>query len=150
MLRAVAVRPLSTWTGVPADRIALPGDERYRRRMALRAKGGIDFLLDLPAATMLHSGDALVLEDGRLIEVVALPEPLLEICCTDAAHLARLAWHLGNRHVEIQIIGDKLRLRRDHVLEAMLRGLGATLAFVEAPFEPEAGAYLHNHGEFHV
>ena len=89
----------------------------------------------------LRSGDALALEDGRLVEVVAAPEPLLEIRCTDPLHLARVAWHLGNRHVPTQLLAKSLRIRRDHVLEEMLRGLGARVIEIEAPFDPEGGAY---------
>jgi len=90
-----------------------------------------------------------VLDDGNFVAVVAKPEPLIEIAAEDAertATMARLAWHLGNRHTELQIVGDKLRMRRDHVLEEMLVGLGARLTPIEAPFEPERGAYEHGHG----
>jgi urease accessory protein len=103
----------------------------------------------------LRSGDALALEDGRLVEVVAAPEPLLEIRCTDPLHLARVAWHLGNRHVPTQLLAKSLRIRRDHVLEEMLRGLGARVIEIEAPFDPEGGAYApasehgHRHGGHH-
>src|ERR1700751_2319251 len=91
-------------------------------------------------------GDAWVLEDGRLVEVVAAPEPLLEIRGRDPQHLVRLAWHLGNRHLPTQITERGLRIRRDHVIEEMLRGLGARLIEIEAPFDPEGGAYAgHAH-----
>jgi urease accessory protein len=86
-----------------------------------------------------------VLEDGSIVRVVGKPEPLVAITAENAAKLARLAWHIGNRHIEVQIVGDTLRIRRDHVLEEMLRGLGAHLQPIEAPFEPESGAY-HSHG----
>jgi urease accessory protein len=98
-------------------------------------------LLDLPSGAWLHDGDALMLEDGRLIEVVAAAEPLLEIRCDDAKHLARLAWHLGNRHLPAQVLDDALRIRRDHVVAAMAVSLGARVIEIEAPFEPEGGAY---------
>jgi urease accessory protein len=96
----------------------------------------------------LRGGDALVLEDGRLIEVVAAPEPLAEIRCTDPQHLVRVAWHLGNRHLPTQIMAKGLRIRRDHVIEAMVKGLGARVIEIEAPFDPEGGAYAaagHDH-----
>jgi len=87
-----------------------------------------------------------VLEDGSIVRVDGKPEQLVEISAANAQELARLAWHLGNRHTDVEIAGDKLRIRRDHVLEAMLRGLGATLTELEAPFHPEAGAYgRHDH-----
>ena len=103
--------------------------------------GGLEFLLDLPDAVMLRSGDALQLEDGRLVEVVAAPEPLAEVRAGDPATLARLAWHIGNRHLPVQIMAKSLRIRRDHVIADMLRGLGAKVIEIDAPFDPEGGAY---------
>ncbi len=102
---------------------------------------GLEFLLDLENAVALRGGDALVLEDGRLIEVVAAPEPLIEIRGADPHHLIRVAWHLGNRHLPTQIMAKGLRIRRDHVIEAMVKGLGARVIEIEAPFDPEGGAY---------
>ncbi|MEA2829356.1 MAG: urease accessory protein [Bradyrhizobium sp.] len=108
---------------------------------------GLEFLLDLENATVLRGGDALVLDDGRLIEVVAAPEPLVEIRGTDPHHLVRVAWHLGNRHLPTQIMAKGLRIRRDHVIEAMVKGLGARVIEIEAPFDPEGGAYAEGgHG----
>src|SRR4030088_3053456 len=109
--------------------------------MAMTGTRGLEFLLDLENAIALRGGDALVLEDGRLIEVVAAPEPLLEIRGTDPLHLVRVAWHLGNRHLPTQVMPKGLRIRRDHVIEAMVRGLGARVIEIEAPFDPEGGAY---------
>jgi urease accessory protein len=114
----------------------------------------LDFLLDLQEAVALRGGDALVLEDGRLIEVIGAPEPLVEIRGTDPQHLVRIAWHLGNRHLPTQIVGKGLRIRRDHVIEDMVRGLGARVIPIEAPFDPEGGAYaggghVHGHGHEH-
>jgi urease accessory protein len=146
--RASRIVRATAWrAGYAADRVALDADERYRRRIVLTGERGTKFLLDLADATALHDGDGLVLDDGTIIAVVAKPEPVVEVAAQDAAALARLAWHLGNRHTEVQIAGDKLRIRRDHVLEEMLVGLGATLSAIEAPFEPERGAYEHRHGE---
>jgi urease accessory protein len=113
--------------------------------MAMTGTRGLEFLLDLENAVALRGGDALVLEDGRLIEVVAAPEPLVEIRGADPAHLVRIAWHLGNRHLPTQIVGKGLRIRRDHVIEAMVKGLGARVIEIEAPFDPEGGAYAAAH-----
>jgi urease accessory protein len=139
------------------DRVVLDADERQRRRIVLTGEKGTRFLLDLPRATWLRDGDGLLLDDGHIVCVVARPEVLIEISACDAAALARIAWHLGNRHTQVEINGERLRIRRDHVLEEMLLGLGARLAVVEAPFEPERGAYAHAHAfgqggdvEFHV
>jgi urease accessory protein len=141
MIRATQVRPQVRWTEAAADTVVLGFDDRHRRRMAMTGTRGLEFLLDLQEAVALRGGDALVLEDGRLIEVVAAPEPLVEIRGTDPHHLVRVAWHLGNRHLPTQIVGKGLRIRRDHVIEEMVRGLGARVIAIEAPFDPEGGAY---------
>jgi urease accessory protein len=148
MIRATQVKPLHRWTEPPADTVVLDFDDRHRRRMAMAGTRGLQFLLDLEDATVLRGGDALVLDDGRLIEVVAAPEPLVEIRGSDPQHLVRVAWHLGNRHLPTQITAKGLRIRRDHVIEAMVRGLGARVIEIEAPFDPEGGAYAggsHGH-----
>ena len=113
-------------------------------------------MLDLPDAVILQNGDALVLDDGRLVEIVAAPEELAELRCADVMQLARIAWHLGNRHITAQIMPNRIRIRRDHVIEDMARGLGAKLAHIEAPFEPDRGAYdepankkSHHHDHSH-
>ena len=148
MIRATEVKPRHRWTDAPADTVVLDFDDRHRRRMAMTGTRGLEFLLDLEQATALRSGDALLLEDGRLIEVVAAAEPLLEIRGSDPHHLIRVAWHLGNRHLPTQIMPKALRIRRDHVIEAMVKGLGARVIEIEAPFDPEGGAYAgaaHEH-----
>jgi urease accessory protein len=127
------------------DRVVLDADERHRRRIVLTTEGGTRFLLDLPHATALRDGDGLMLEDGSVVRVVGKSEPLVEIAAANPRELARLAWHIGNRHAEVEIAGERLRIRRDSVLEEMLRGLGAQLSFIEAPFQPEPGAYGHAH-----
>jgi len=150
MIRATEVRGQHRWAETPADTVVLDFDGRHRRRTAMTGTRGLEFLLDLEHAIALRGGDALVLEDGRLIEVVAAPEPLIEIRGQDPAHLVRLAWHLGNRHLPTQIMAKGLRIRRDHVIEAMVKGLGARVIEIEAPFDPEGGAYaeaFHAHGE---
>src|SRR5882672_6302166 len=152
MIRATQVRAQYRWTVAPADTVVLDFDDRHRRRMAMIGTRGLEFLLDLENAVALRGGDALVLDDGRLIEVVAAPEPLIEIRGADPHHLVRLAWHLGNRHLPTQIMPKGLRIRRDRVIEAMVKGLGARVIEIEAPFDPEGGAYVggghaaHDHG----
>jgi urease accessory protein len=141
MIRATQVKGQHRWTEAPADTVVLDFDDRHRRRMAMTGTRGLEFLLDLENAVALRGGDALVLDDGRLIEVVAAPEPLIEIRGTDPHHLVRVAWHLGNRHLPTQIMPKGLRIRRDHVIEAMVKGLGARVIEIEAPFDPEGGAY---------
>src|SRR6266581_4672692 len=146
MIRATRVLGQHRWQEAAADTVVLDFDDRHRRRMAMTGTRGLEFLLDLENAIALRGGDALVLEDGRLIEVVAAPEPLLEIRGTDPLHLVRVAWHLGNRHLPTQIMPKGLRIRRDHVIEAMVKGLGARIIEIEAPFDPEGGAYAgHAH-----
>ena len=152
MRRAHEVRPAGAWNEASAiDSIALDAHERHRRRIVLTAEHGTRFLLDLPQAAALRDGDGLLLDDGGIVRVAGRPEPLLEIRAASADELARLAWHIGNRHVEVQIAGNVLRVRRDHVIEAMLRGLGAHVTPIEAPFAPERGAYAqHDHDDGHV
>src|ERR1700704_4184308 len=145
MIRATTVRGQHPWTQAPADTVVLDFDDRHRRRMAMAGTRGLEFLLDLENAVALRGGDALVLEDGRLIEVVAAPEPLGEIRCNDPQHLVRVAWHLGTRHLPTQITAKGLRIRRDHVIEAMVKGLGARVIEIDAPFDPEGGAYAGGH-----
>jgi urease accessory protein len=137
-----AVRALSLETGGgagAADAVTLTWEDRWRRRGRLVTEGGEAFLLDLAEATELCDGDALLLQDGRRIAVRAAPEPLVEVRGDDATHLARLAWHLGNRHLPVQIEAGRLLIRRDHVLEDMLARLGATMSPIEAAFRPEGG-----------
>ena len=141
MIKANFVSPKGAWQAKPADTIVLDFDERHRRRIAMTGTHGLEFLLDLPETVMLRGGDALVLEDGRLIEIVAAPEELSEIRVGEPRDLARLAWHLGNRHLPVQILANRIRIRRDAIIEEMARGLGAKIARIEAPFDPEGGAY---------
>lgn len=149
---ARGVRPRGTWEGTPRDVVVLDFDARHRRRVAMQGVRGFSFLLDLAEATALRGGDALVLDDGALVEVVAAPEPLVEVSATEPAAMVRIAWHLGNRHLPVQLAGKRLRLRRDHVIEAMILGLGGKLVEIEAPFDPEGGAYAaggHGHAHDH-
>jgi len=151
MLRATALRRKGDWSGAVADTVVLDFDHRHRRRMAMTGTGGLAFLLDLAEAEALADGDGLMLEDGRLVAVTAAAEPLAEVTCDDTDQLVRVAWHLGNRHLPTELLGDRLRIRRDHVIADMLRKLGAAVAEIEAPFNPEGGAYGHGrtHGHSH-
>jgi urease accessory protein len=150
MKRAHQVRSAGCWQQAAAiDHVVLDSDQRIRRRSVLVGEAGTRILLDLPGVQALRHGDGLLLDDGSFVGVAGKPEPLIEIAGTDPQHLARLAWHLGNRHTDVQLINDRLRMRRDHVLEAMLQGLGAALKPVEAPFDPEPGAYAHQPDEDH-
>ncbi|MCA3453075.1 MAG: urease accessory protein UreE [Rhodobacter sp.] len=122
-----------------ADRVTLGYDERFLRRRRLVTAGGMAVLVDLPETTSLDHGDALELSDGRLVAIEAAAEPVLIV----TGDLPRIAWHIGNRHTPCQIEGGRLLIRRDHVLEAMLRQLGAGVTEAQEPFIPEGGAYGH-------
>lgn len=123
------------------DVVRLNFDDRFRRRWRFAGAAGMTFLLDLPEARLLNQGDGLRLESGGYVAVEALPEPLLEVAMADAAALARLAWHLGNRHLPVQLGDGWLRLRADHVIADLLTKLGAEPQPIEAPFTPEGGGY---------
>jgi urease accessory protein len=141
------VIPAGQWgTATVVDRVLLDSEERQRRRVVLTTENGMKVLLDLPHPRKLRDGDGLLLDDGSIVRVVAKPEPLVEITAESARDLARFAWHLGNRHAAVEVVGDALRIRRDHVLETMLTQLGARLTPLEAPFDPEGGAYDRSHG----
>ena len=145
-------RATAVLRATPADdRVVLDYEGRFLRRKRLISAAGISFLADLAETVSLDPGDALRLEDGRLIGVAAALEPCLRV----TGPLPRLAWHIGNRHTPCQIGADHLLIRADHVLEGMLRGLGATVTPTMAAFAPEGGAYGHgrtmghDHGHFH-
>ncbi|MBN8997517.1 MAG: urease accessory protein UreE [Rhizobiales bacterium] len=144
-----AVRLAEAGAGKPVDTVVLDHDSRHRRRVAMKGEDGLEFLLDLPEARALRDGDLLALEDGQLVEVKAAFEPLTRVIARDAAHLVRIAWHLGNRHLPAQLGDAFIFIRRDHVIEDMLRGLGATVLHVRAPFEPEGGAYAQGGHDHH-
>ena len=143
MITATRVVPASEWDGVASDTVVLDYAARHRRRIAMTGEGGLAFLLDLPEAVVLREGDGILLADGRFVSVSAAAENLVEITAPAGAGLARIAWHLGNRHLPTQIEGDRLLIRRDHVIEAMAARLGYTLREVQAGFHPEGGAYGH-------
>ena|SRR5487761_1378438 len=130
--------------------VALDYDRRHRRRLMLETARGQSFLLDLPEARHLRHGDGLVLEDGTVVLVEALAEPLLEIRAADAAALMRIAWHLGNRHVPTQLCDDRLRVRTDHVIGDLVHRLNGSTVTIQAPFDPEGGAYGESAGHSHA
>lgn len=131
------------------DRLLLSFDERTKSRLRTRLESGEEVALNLPRGEVLRGGDLLTGSDGRVIEVVSRPERLLHVEARNPVELARTAYHLGNRHVPVQVGDGFLRIAADHVLEDMAKKLGATVAALEAPFEPEAGAYAggHRHDE---
>lgn len=143
-MRASEVIRAGEWDAASAvDRLLLDFDARHRRRFHYVAQGGTEVMLDLPRAVRLGHGDALRLADDRLVAIHAAPEPLIEATAPDAQSLLRLAWHIGNRHLPAELGQGRIRLRADHVIAAMLRGLGATVTEIDAPFDPEAGAYAN-------
>ena len=144
-MKAQRVVTATDHDGSPDDYIVLDFDHRHRRRMSMTSESGRKFLLDLACTVALQDGHRLVLEDGSKIAVRAKPERVADILADDSRQLARFAWHLGNRHLPTQILEDRLRILEDHVIVSMLRGLGATVELVEAPFQPEGGAYGHSH-----
>ena len=129
--------------------LELPFDLRQKSRLLTKLSSGDEASLVLPRGQILRGGDLLVASDGRVIEVVAQPERLLHVACDSPAALARAAYHLGNRHVPVEVGEGYLRIAADHVLEEMLKGLGAAVSALEAPFEPEAGAYAGAHHHDH-
>jgi urease accessory protein len=148
--RVAGIKRAGAWdSSLAADRVVLDAGDRQRRRIVLRGEKGTEVLLDFAKPVALRDGDGLVLDDGALVLVAGQPEALTEICAHSALDTVRLAWHLGNRHTDVQIAGDKILIRRDHVLEEMLRGLGAHLTERMAPFDPEAAAPHGHHGHEH-
>jgi urease accessory protein len=166
MKRVLYITPQSQWdVSVEAEHVILDADDRQRRRIVLTGEKGTKILLDFEKPVTLRDGDGLVLEDGSIVRVCGQPEDLVEIAASSPREFVRLAWHLGNRHTDVQIVGDRIRIRRDHVLEEMLRGLGAQVTQLNAAFDPETGApqghahshdhnhhghdHHHHHGHFH-
>jgi len=136
--------------GEVADRVTLDYQDRFLRRRRLTTAAGAALLVDLAETVSLEHGDALVLDDGRLVAIEAAAEPLIEVTAPPT-ELARLAWHIGNRHTPAEIRVGCLIVQRDHVIEEMLARLGAHIRPVMAPFRPEGGAYGHGrtHGHHH-
>ena len=148
--RAIDHRRAGHWPEAEArDRVTLDWDRRHRRRLRLTADSGAELLLDLPKAAALAEGDGLCTEAGEWIAVRAASEPLLEVTCDDAHRLLRLGWHIGNRHVPAELLPAAIRIRPDHVIAELVRGLGGRVREIEAPFQPEAGAYAAATGHGH-
>ncbi len=148
MTRALRYARADTEAPPAAARVVLDHQQRHLRRRLLRLQSGEDVLADLPQAVALESGDRLVLEDGRQIEVVAAEEDLIEITAETSAALHQLCWHLGNRHLPTAIAEDRLFILPDRVIEDMLRGLGAHMRPARGAFSPVRGAY-HAHAADH-
>jgi urease accessory protein len=155
MSRATAVtRKLAVKADKVVDTVVLDHEDRHRRRIALTGEKGIEVLMDLEKATVLNDGDALKLEDGSLVLVKAAPEKLVRITAHNPKRLMKVAWHIGNRHTPAEIGEEEIFIQADHVLEEMVRGLGAEVSAVERAFQPERGAYDqgghgHHHGHGH-
>ena len=161
MLRAIAVRPASKTkiearTSSPFGTAVLQHDERHLRRKTINLTNGNNVLVDFPEPVVLLAGDELVLDNGATVSIIAADEPLYEITGRNSAHLAELAWHIGNRHLPAAIATDRILILRDHVIKAMLEGLDATVREIAAPFNPVRGAYAghgnehrHDHGHAH-
>ena len=151
MRNASIYRPAGHWPKEKAaGTLTLEFDARHRRRIRLTADHGEDVLLDLPKAVAMADGDGLQLEDGRWLKIQAAAELIVEVRHKDPHQLVRLAWHLGNRHLPTEIRNHALRIRPDHVIEEMLHGFGAEIVKVQAPFQPEGGAYGgHDHDHDH-
>ena len=151
MKRAVEAIRAGRWPVAESiETVTLSFEDRYRRRLRMLGDAGTDFLLDLVEPIVLHTGDGLRLEQGGFIEVKAAEEDLVEVRSRDPAAFARIAWHLGNRHLPAAIASDRILIRDDHVIVDMLKGLGAEVRKVRAPFDPEGGAYgQHNHDTGH-
>ena len=150
MLRATRVKTAGSWPLAEAcDSVVLDFVARHRRRIVMQGEGGTEFLLDLPQARALSQDDGLVLDAGGTVAVVAARERLIEVRAGAGADLLRIAWHLGNRHLPTQLLGDRLRIRDDHVILDMLNKLGARSERIEAPFDPEGGAYGHDRTRGH-
>ena len=152
-MRSVAgIADAGTWDRArAADRVVLDADDRLRRRIVLTTEKGVKLLLDFAEPVTLRDGDGLVLDDGSVVVVAGQAEALVEVSARAPLDFVRLAWHIGNRHTDIQFGEKTFRIRRDHVLEDMLKGLGANVATVDAPFDPEptaphgGGGHHHHH-----
>ncbi len=136
---------------VVADTVILDYAQRSTAGIAVTTVTGAAIAIDLHHAARLRTDDLLALDDGRFIEVVAAPEPLIEARAADVAALSRLAWHLGDRHVPVQVLPNRIRARREPAIEALLTALGARVVAIDAPFDPEGGAYAAaaSHGYHH-
>jgi urease accessory protein len=151
MPRATSVLAAADRQNCPViDTVILDYAKRSAQKITVTSvKGGI-IDIDLQQPVRLRTDDLLLLDDGGLVEVVAAPEPLVEARVADVAALARLAWHLGDRHLPVQLLPNRIRLRHDAAIEALLKSFGAKVTTIEAPFEPEGGAYESSHRHHHA
>ena len=150
MLRGTEI--VRQWpSGAMIDTVVLDHDERHRRRIVLHGLHGTEFLLDLAEVPDIRDGDGILLSTGDVVLVSAADEPLMEVRSSDPVLLARLAWHIGNRHIAAEIMPGRIRLRTDPVIASLLTRLGGTVRSLSAPFNPEGGAYApqptHAHDE---
>ena len=151
MRRAITVHTRGHWPEEAAvDSVTLPFQDRHRRRIRLVADSGTPFLLDLPRAQHLVDGDGLEFDNGSYVLVRAAAEPVIEIEADSPSALLRIAWHLGNRHLPLQAAEGRLRIRADHVIAEMVQGLGGRTTRLDAPFDPEIGAYAAAHADEHA
>jgi urease accessory protein len=154
MMRVTDILPAGSWTTTrETDRVLIDYDRRFRRRIVIKTILGSEVLIDLPQAVRLRDGDGLLVENG-VVRVCAQAEELMEIHTHEDGELIRIAWHLGNRHLPVQLLGDRIRIRADHVIGEMVEGLGGHVDLIQAPFDPETGAYAgasqhqhHHHGD---
>jgi urease accessory protein len=152
-MRIKNILPVGQWdAAAETDCVVIDFDRSHRRRILLTAESGMQLLLDFPQAVRLRHGDGFAVEGGGVVRVSIRPEPLLEIHAHDEGELVRIAWHLGNRHLPVELRGDRIRIRADHVIAEMVKGLGGHVEEIEAPFDPEGGAYApaaghHHHGD---
>ncbi|MEO8882521.1 MAG: urease accessory protein UreE [Devosia sp.] len=150
MFRVTAYLPAATAKGVPFDSLTLAHDQRRLRRKVLTLPKGVELLFDFPEPVTLSHGDRLRLDDNRLVGIIAADEAVYEVRGRDATHIARLAWHIGNRHLPAQIEKSRILIGRDRIIGDMLVGLGATVTEKVEHFSPEHGAYSHDLGGGHA
>ena len=143
-MRATAVLSAGRWAASrEVGQIVADFEQRHRRRFLFTTQQGMEFLLDLAKPARLRDGDGLVLDDDSIVRVVAQVESLMEITTFDDRSLTAIAWHLGNRHLPVQVMRHALRIRAEPVMEEMVIGLGGNIDPIEAAFDPEPGAYDH-------
>jgi urease accessory protein len=132
-----------------ADTVILDYEQRSAQKVSVTGAKGTAIDIELHQPVRLRTDDLLVLDDGTLVEVVAAPEPLIEARASDLARLSRLAWHLGDRHIPVQVLTNRVRVKREAAVEALLTALGAKVTMIDAPFEPEGGAYALSQAHDH-
>lgn len=152
MLRAVSVKARGAWKGDAIDVVMLDHTQRARSQITVTGLRGNEIFLGFEDRVTLRNNDALVTDKGEFVEVIGKPEPLMEIRPASEADLVRIAWQLGNHHLAMQIVGGKIRTLANDAVAASMLGMGAKVLKIEAPFDPEGGAYLapvedhHDHG----